>query len=114
VANFPPIGTLPSSEDIDSKRNFSRLGYKKKYSINRLSLMGYGDILLIYTDGLSEHLDQQDTPYFPDKLEKKLKSVKSESAKSIFQHIKEDLLNYGDPSDDISFVVIKKLEPQES
>jgi serine phosphatase RsbU (regulator of sigma subunit) len=110
VAHFPPIGTLPSSEDIDCKRNFSRLGYKKKYSINRLSLMGSGDILLIYTDGLSEHWDASETPYFPDKLEEKLRSIKTESAQDIFQHIKEDLLNFGKPLDDISFVVIKKLE----
>jgi serine phosphatase RsbU (regulator of sigma subunit) len=108
VLNFPPIGTLPSKDDIDVRRNFSYLGYKQKYSVNSINLMGQGDILLLYTDGLSEHSDESDRLYFSTKLEETLKQVKFQAAKDIYFHIKEDLLNFGRPNDDISFVIIKK------
>ncbi len=109
VINYPPIGTLPSRDDVDSNRNFSRLGSKKKYSINSINLMGHGDILLLYTDGLCEHTNSQDELYFPHRLEKTLKQIKSLPAKEIHSNIKEDLLAFGNPDDDISYVVIKKV-----
>ncbi len=111
VVHFPPIGTLPSSEDVDQKRNISRLGYKRKYSVNELNLMGQGDILLLYTDGLSEHgegAEGVEHPYYPGRLQSILKEVKRQSAQEIFFHIKEDLAEYAKQGDDISFVVIKK------
>jgi len=109
VIHFPPIGTLPSGDDIDSSRYFSRLGYKKKYSVTEINLMGQGDILLLYTDGLSEHCRDDDCSFFPDQLQEILKRIKNYSAKDIYSHIKEELLKFALPSDDISFVVIKKL-----
>lgn len=109
VLHFPPIGTLPSREDVDSRRNFSRLGYKKKYSINHLNLMGRGDILLLYTDGFSEHRNDQDQLFFPALLEKSLKALKNKSAKEIYFGLKEEFLHFAPPSDDASFVVIKKI-----
>lgn len=109
VIHFPPIGTLPSDDDIDSSRYFSRLGYKKKYSITEINLMGQGDILLLYTDGLSEHCCDDDCSFFPDRLQNILKQIKNDSAKEIYYQLKEEILKFAPPSDDISFVVIKKL-----
>jgi len=108
IVNFPPIGTMPSDDDIDSSKLFSYLGYKKKYSINRISLMGSGDILFLYTDGFSEHANEEGTDYFPDRLEQVLKRIKNDSARDIYFQIKEDLLAFAKPADDITFVVIKK------
>jgi serine phosphatase RsbU (regulator of sigma subunit) len=106
----PPIGTLPSKEDIDSHRNVSRLGYKKKYIVRQINLMEKGDILLLYSDGLSEHnTDDMETLYFPNRLEKTLKRIKKGSAKEIYFKLKEDLLKFAIPGDDLSFVVIKKI-----
>lgn len=107
VVNYPPIGTLPSKDDIDSRFNFSRLGYKKKYSVNELNLMGYGDILLLYTDGFSEH-GEPGNEYFKVRLENKVKEIKLAPAREIFKEVKQDLLNFATPEDDISFVVIKR------
>jgi serine phosphatase RsbU (regulator of sigma subunit) len=109
IVNFPPIGTLPSSNDIDSGRLFSRLGYKKKYSINKISLMGSGDILLLYTDGFSEHSDDEGVFYFPDRVEETLKRIKNHSARDIYFQMKNDFLAFTKPADDITFVVIKKV-----
>ncbi|UCH95475.1 MAG: serine/threonine-protein phosphatase [Candidatus Aminicenantes bacterium] len=109
IIHFPPIGTMPSGEDIDSGRHFSHLGYKKRYSINVINLMGWGDILLLYTDGFYEHTDDRGTDYFPKKVEEILRRIKNDPAKDIYFKIKEDLLAFGKPSDDITFVVIKKV-----
>ena len=109
VVNVQPIGTLPSKDDIDAKRNFSHLGLKRRYTTNEINLMGKGDILLLYTDGLSEHNKNMESFYFPNKLEELLKGIKKYSAKEIYYKIKEDLLKFADPSDDISIVVIKKV-----
>ncbi|NIM11226.1 MAG: SpoIIE family protein phosphatase [Candidatus Aminicenantes bacterium] len=109
VIHFPPIGTMPSREDVDSRRHFSHLGYKKKYSVHSINLMGEGDILLLYTDGLSEHCDEKNCLYFAERLEDTLKRIKNESASDIYAQIKENLLSFAEPSDDITFVVIKKV-----
>lgn len=106
---FPPIGTLPSKEDLDHERNFSRLGYKRKYSVHEINLMGTGDILLLYSDGFSEHRTDNETLYFSSRLEKILNQIKDGSAKEIYFNLKEDLFQFAKPRDDISIVVVKKI-----
>ena len=106
-SSFPPVGTLPSVVDVDSSRNESRLGFKKRYSVNKIHLMGEGDILIIFTDGLLEHGIENDIPYFERELDETVRSIKDLSAKEIYFHILEDMQKYADPSDDISFVVLK-------
>lgn len=106
----PPIGTLPSKEDIDSNRNVSLLGYKKKYNVRQIDLTVKGDILLLYSDGLSEHnIDDMESLYFPHRLENTLRRIKKGSAQEIYFNLKEDLLNFAPLEDDMSFVVIKKI-----
>ena len=70
--------------------------------------MGAGDILLLHTDGLLEH-SREDEPYFPERLEQTVRSVKHKKAKEIFEAIKKDALDFAPPSDDISIVVIKRM-----
>ena len=106
---FPPIGTLPSGEDVDCERNFSRLGYKRKYSVHEINLMGTGDILLLYSDGFSEHRNDREILYLSGRLTQTLNRIKNGSAREIYFNLKDDLLEFAAPSDDISFVVIKKI-----
>lgn len=105
--NFPPIGTLPSRHDIDGEAVQSVLGFKDRYEINEWTLKGSGDILLLYTDGLTDH-QRCDEEYFPSRLESVLRSQKALSARGILAAIKDDLLNFAKPIDDISLVVIKR------
>jgi serine phosphatase RsbU (regulator of sigma subunit) len=107
LTTFPPIGTVPSSDDIDRSPARSPLGLKGRYEVNELNLMGSGDILLLYSDGLSEHSSSQGD-YFPIHLEAILRQVKSLTAQQIFAAIVDDLLKFGQPQDDISLVVIKR------
>ena len=107
LITFPPIGTMPSYEDIDRSTSQSILGFKERYEVNEINLMGSGDIMLLYSDGLSEH-SKGDKLYFPERLQSKLREVKEGSAHSIFDAIHKDLLEFGAPRDDISFVVVKR------
>lgn len=106
--SFPPIGTIPSREDVDQSRVSSFVGYKDRYQINEITLMGSGDILLLYTDGLSEHENLQGAPFYPEPLEALLRAIKQEPAKVIWERITRAICGFGPRRDDISLVVIKK------
>jgi len=105
--SFPPIGTLPSQNVIDRATTHSVLGFKDGYELNEWSLMGSGDILLLYTDGLLDHANGTDA-YFPRHLEQKIREVKHQSAREIYDSIKAHLLAFAERTDDISFVIIKR------
>src|SRR5262245_34424984 len=105
--SFPPIGTLPSGDVIDRSTTHSALGFKDRYHVNEWRLMGSGDILLLYTDGLLEHARGAEL-YFPDRLEEKIREVKKQTAKQIFEAVKADFLAFAEPSDYISLVVIER------
>jgi len=104
---FPPIGTLPSQDVIDRRTTDGPLGFKERYRLNKWTLMGAGDILLLYTDGLLEHA-RGDESYFPSDLENTLRAVKHQSARQIYEAIKRSALDFAKFSDDISIVVIKR------
>jgi serine phosphatase RsbU (regulator of sigma subunit) len=106
--SFPPLGTFPSKSVIDWHRSKSVLGFKEPYEVNKWTLMGSGDILLLYTDGLQEH-KRGDDPYFPDRLEHTIRGAKHLSAIDIVHTVLNDLRTFANPADDVSLVVIKKL-----
>jgi len=108
LTTYPPIGMLPSIEDIDYQLEESVLPFKDQYTVNEISLMGSGDILLLYTDGLSEHSDGKNE-YFPHRMELQLRRVKDLSAREIFDAIENDAKSFSPLQDDLSFVIIKRL-----
>ena len=109
LTTFPPIGTIPPGDDIDRlATQATPLGYKDSYQVNEIALMGDGDIMLLYTDGLSEHENAAGEPYFPAHLETCLSKEKDRSAREIFDAIQEDLVAFGTPHDDVTLVVIKR------
>ena len=104
--SFPPLGMLPSFNVIDRSTTPSLLGFKERYEMNEWTLMGRGDILLMHTDGLTEH-EGPNGRYFPGTLEQKVREVKHLTARQIYDEIKADLIGFADPLDDASVVVIK-------
>ncbi|PYR35005.1 MAG: hypothetical protein DMF89_15965 [Acidobacteria bacterium] len=106
--SFPPLGMVPSLHVTDRPQTTSPLGFKDRYQMNEWVLMGAGDILLLCTDGLAEH-HHRDADYFPERLEELLRTVKHRTAADIFDAIKTDVLAFHAPSDDISFVVVKRM-----
>jgi len=107
VITFPPIGMIPSFEDIDRNAHHTVLGFKEGYEVNELTLMSTGDILILYTDGLSDH-ERESESYFPQRLEKLLRRTKTCTAREIFYAVKSDIESFVQPSDDISLVIIKR------
>ena len=61
MVSFAPLGIMPSEDDVDISKNLGPLGYKPSYTVNEVNLLGIGDILVLYTDGLSEHADEGST-----------------------------------------------------
>jgi serine phosphatase RsbU (regulator of sigma subunit) len=107
LISFPPVGVLPSLGMIDEAATDGPLGFKEHYTLNDWLLMGAGDILLLHTDGLAEHrYGEQD--YFPSQVEQTVRRVKDRPARAIYEAVKEDLVAFGEPADDISLVVIKR------
>jgi serine phosphatase RsbU (regulator of sigma subunit) len=105
--SFPPLGLLPSWDVIDRNTTQSTLGFKDHYAMNKWLLMGDEDILLLHTDGLSEHArDGED--YFPSRLEAVVREHKRLPARDVFEAVKADILAFHPPADDISLVVIKR------
>ena len=103
--SFPPLGMMPSFV-IDRRVTTSLLGFKERYEMNEWTLMGRGDILLLHTDGLSDHR-MQDHAYFPGPLEQTMRDVKHLCAREIYEAIQKDVVAFGPPTDDTSLVVIK-------
>ncbi len=107
LVSFPQIGTMPSRGN--SEKTVPLLGIKEKYTVNEISLMGRGDILLLYSDGLTDHRDGAGRHYFPGRLEDVLRANKTRPAREIFERVKADLLAFNPkPDDDVTVVIIKK------
>jgi len=104
--SFPPLGMLPSFNVIDRATTPSLLGFKERYEMNEWTLMGRGDILLLHTDGLTEH-EGPAGRYFPTRLEQTVREVKHLGARQIYDAVMADVVAFAEPTDDASIVVIK-------
>ncbi|HNX99047.1 MAG TPA: PP2C family protein-serine/threonine phosphatase [Candidatus Aminicenantes bacterium] len=108
TTHFPPIGTMPSKKNWEARGGRNPHHFKEDYSISELNLMGWGDILLLFSDGLSEHATAADEFYFPERLTEVLRRNRSLGAREIFERIVEDLRQFAPLRDDLSLIVIKK------
>lgn len=106
LVSYPPVGMFPS-KDLNERVEPGKLGYKKPYTVNEIDLLASGDLLFLYTDGLSEHGGGE---YFPKAVEGRLSELGDESAEAVCELLRDDLVKFAPPQDDISFVVIKKIQ----
>ena len=70
-----------------------------------------GDVALLYTDGITEAINKEETEYEVDSLTTALKKVHEKTADEIVEFVVKDLYNYigeAEIYDDISLVVIKQ------
>jgi len=110
LVSFTPLGLFPSDDDVDRSKVLGPLGYKPRYTVNEVNLLGIGDILLLYTDGLAEHSRQDGRTFSPEGLQETLRATKHLSAQGIQKAVCESALQYAPLEDDMTVVVIKKTQ----
>ncbi len=103
LVSYPPIGLQPSEDHADASHYERALGYKKRYTVNELNLMGQGDVLLLYTDGLIDPFSM----YTQKNLERAISRAKDGNAKEICEEILSGRA-MNEQTDDLSIVVIKR------
>ena len=108
LVSYPPVGMFASNADTDERVDPGQLGFKKSYTVNEIDLLGIGDLVLLYSDGLTDHGDGK---FASEALEPVLAGCTDCSAQSIAEAIQRELLAFAEPMDDISFVVIQRQEP---
>ena len=106
LVSYPPVGMMPSAAEADERVDPGALGFKDRYTVNEIDLLAVGDILLLYTDGLSEHGGGE---FFPGEVERLLAESPDMDARSICEALEARVLDYAAPEDDISFVVARRL-----
>ena len=99
------LGVLPSRYHHDIEHFEPTFGTKDHYAVNEIALLGQGDIMLLYTDGLTEQ-KKGAMNFAGTGLEPLLQEVKAEKAKTIYQAIMKELRRHSD--DDVTIAVIKK------
>ncbi len=103
LVSYPPLGLQLSEDNADARLYQPALGYKKRYTVNELNLMGQGDVLLLYTDGLLDPFSS----YSQAQLERAISRARDSAAKEICEAIIEDRKSAAEQTDDLSLVVIK-------
>jgi serine phosphatase RsbU (regulator of sigma subunit) len=109
LVSFSPLGLCPSEDDVDATRILRPIGYKRRYTVNEVNLLGDGDILILHTDGLDEHTRDDGGVFVPDKLEAVVRESKHRSAHQIYEAVRERALAFAPLEDDMTVVIIKKV-----
>ncbi len=104
LISYPPIGLQPSEDYADARHYERALGYKERYTVNDLNLMGRGDILFLYTDGLVDAFSKFNLGHF----ERTVSRFKDLNASDICKGVLDERDAIQEQSDDISLVVIKR------
>ncbi|MBM3124400.1 MAG: serine/threonine-protein phosphatase, partial [Chloroflexi bacterium] len=71
-----------------------------------------GDVLLLYTDGLTEAFSPDGELFGENRLVEVLSTVRSSAAQGVLDQIEENLNHFTDPmprSDDLTMVAIKRV-----
>jgi serine phosphatase RsbU (regulator of sigma subunit) len=108
LVGFYPLGMFPSEDDVDISRTVAPLGYKPRYAVNEVNLMGAGDLLLLMTDGVADHDTQDHKPFVPGALEETLRAVKHRSAQEVYEAVVDRAASFATVQDDMTVVVIKR------
>jgi serine phosphatase RsbU (regulator of sigma subunit) len=104
LVSYPPIGLQPCEDHADARHYELALGYKTRYTVNELNLMGQGDIVLLYTDGLIDPF----SAFTHKHLERTVSLSRDTSANEICNAILAERQKIAEQTDDLSLVVIKR------
>ena len=82
------------------------LSRSSEFPVNEIDLLASGDILLLATDGLTEHADGT---YVADELPRLLAGSAGLSAAEICDRLVASIRAWADPADDVTAVVVKRV-----
>jgi serine phosphatase RsbU (regulator of sigma subunit) len=103
LVSYAPLGLQLREDDADAKLFPPTLGYKRRYTVNELNLMGHGDVLFLYTDGLLDPF----SVYTQEQMERAVSRAKDGTAREICESILIDRDSKIELTDDLSIVAIK-------
>lgn len=111
--NFPILVRDNIVMFLDEETN-PMLGFIEDYNIeSRETWIHKGDLLLFYTDGITEAYNSKEEMYGEERLITQLKNVSHKSSKEIVKLLHEDLINFREkrfPRDDVTLVSCKVLK----
>ena len=110
----PPIFYKAESKHVDILDTTGLLlgpSPNAKYYLESINFVK-GDVLLLFSDGITETMDSNSVEYGEERLINKLKKVNSLSSREIVLEILDDVVNFsknGNYSDDKTLVAIKRI-----
>ncbi len=111
-ASSMPMSMFPSDDKNIVEFSRQKTDIINDFTTNKSQIPESGDIIILYSDGLSEHTNNKGDLYYEPssggRLQEIINTNKNLNAKKLFYKIKEDMLKFGKQEDDISFVIIKK------
>jgi serine phosphatase RsbU (regulator of sigma subunit) len=108
LRTFFPVGMFPNEAGVEERMEPRPRVSKKKYTVNEVNLMAPGDLLFLFTDGLSDHAAEGQS-YVPGRFEATVRASKHLSAREIVAAVREDMERFAPLTDDTSLVVIKRV-----
>jgi serine phosphatase RsbU (regulator of sigma subunit) len=83
------------------------LGFKRAYEVNVLELMAAGDMLVLCTDGVSDH-GSGGMPYVGERLDEWFRARAHLPIRELADSLAVDVRDFGPLQDDASFVIVRK------
>lgn len=99
------IGPVGMAVGIDSGGVFERILKDHEF------LLGHGDVLLLYTDGVTEALNEKGEEFGEERMRDSLKRNASKSAQQVIDGLAREVKKFAgrkEQSDDITLIAIKK------
>lgn len=111
AGHLPPV-LLRTSGTVELPKGNAAIGLisYEKYLSNSISL-NPGDFLIIFSDGVTEAMNNAGNLYGKDRFYKFISTRRNFSSKELGEDILKEIeqfLNYSNPSDDLSLIIIKK------
>lgn len=104
------VGMAPTAAGAEKQESGPNADFRNSLELEELRL-DQGDILFLYTDGVSESIDRNGTEFGLDRIASLVKSFAKESLEDLRQRIQNDLASHRSGTelrDDITFVLLKQ------
>ncbi len=111
--NPPFILSVPQAESVLLKAQTFPIGINLKMEINaKMQALKVGDVIILYTDGVTEAMDKEGEEYGTERLIRVVQSSISMPSEGIVEKINQDIELFAsgaEQHDDITIIVLKAL-----